>query len=271
MIEEKLYNIAEVEKKKKICLLSDIHYNVNFNEKIFEEIINSVKRNNPDYICIVGDIIDDAAILTKNLKPLMDFIRTLATLSQVIITMGNHEIKKEEYNALDWFLNLNKIENVYFLNNRNLIRDDICFIGLNLSNKYYKKENNNIFVKEFNENVNVTNAYYNILLCHSPINILKNLTLNNCSGIYKIDLILSGHMHNGLVLKCFDKKGNRGLISPSRTLFPKYARGLITKNLENHLLNIVISGGVVKLSDYSAKYIKFLNKLFPVSVVYINI
>ena len=271
MIEEKLYNISETDKKKKICLLSDIHYSEKYDERIFVEIINSVKRNNPDYICLVGDVIDDASLITKDLKPLINFIKALSSLSQVIITLGNHEVRKEQYNIINWFLNLNKIENVYFLNNRNLIRDDICFVGLNLSNKYYKRENSSIFVKEFNEKVNVTNAYYNVLLCHSPINILNDLTLKSCAGIYKIDLVLSGHMHNGLVLKCFDKKGNRGLVDPLRKFFPKYARGLVTRNLENHLINLAISGGVVKLSNSSAKHIRFLNKLFPISVVYINI
>ena len=38
----------------------------------------------------------------------------------------------------------------------------------------------------------------------------------------KVNLILSGHMHNGLILKKFDKRGNVGFISPHKKLFILY-------------------------------------------------
>ena len=41
-----------------IALLSDIHYHIKFNNKIFTKIINQIKKSNVDYITIVGDLID---------------------------------------------------------------------------------------------------------------------------------------------------------------------------------------------------------------------
>lgn len=267
MIEEKIYNLGD--KNKKICLLTDIHYDLKYDLTIFDKIIESIKINKPDYICIVGDTIDNAAIINQDLTPLINFIKKLASISQVIITRGNHETKKEKYNTLDWFLNLNRIENVYFLNNKNLIRGDICFIDINLSNNYFKKEKVNVFIKEFNEKTNIKPIYYNVLLCHSPYNVLREQTIISCPNISKVNLILSGHMHNGLVPKWLDKKSNIGLIGPTFTIFPKFARGIVTKNIKGKKINLVISGGITKLS--SSSKLSFLNKLYPISIVYINI
>ena len=99
---------------------------------------------------------------------------------------------------------------------------------------------------------------YNILLSHSPINIL-NYNL-------KADLILSGHMHNGLVLPVF-KKGNNGIVGPYSTFFPKECRGIIKK--ENTAL--IINGGVRKISNSSSFILRILNPIYKIHIDYIKI
>ena len=102
--------------------------------------------------------------------------------------------------------------------------------------KYYKEEKHNDFYKCLN-NLKINKKYYNVLLCHSPINICDKEILKNKN----IDLILCGHMHGGIVPKCMRKifKYN-GLISPNKKLFPKYAYG----NLEIGNTEIIISSGI---------------------------
>lgn len=263
-MEKIAYNIKN---NKKICLLTDIHYDIPYDFTIFDKIKEDIIKEKPDYICMVGDIIDDSSVIIKDTRPLIDFIKNLSLISQVIITLGNHELRDNKYDVINFFENI-KLENVYFLNNKSLIRDNICFIGFSLSKEYYEKENVNTFIKEFNEKVDAKTKYYNILLCHTPINILKDKTIKKCPVLEKIDLILSGHMHNGLRLI---SKGNRGIISPTKALFPKYSRGMFKKTIGEKEITMIVSGGIVKLSNTRAKIFRIFNKLYPHSIVYINI
>lgn len=279
MIEEKKYNIND--KNVKLCLLTDLHFTDNYDLTILDKIKENVKINRPDFICLSGDIIDQSTVINSNdIELLKKFIEELSHISQVIITLGNHDILEIKNNKVvpanfeevnKWFLDLNKLENVYYLNNKSLVRGDICFTSYNPEHKYYEKEDVKEFIKDIDNKIDLNKQYYNVLLCHSPINVLKDITLKYSKQILKADLILSGHMHNGMILSIFDKWGNRGLIGPYYKLFPKYARGKITKTINNHKINLIISGGIIKLSSTNSKHLNKFNKLFPISIVYINI
>ena len=87
--------------------------------------------------------------------------------------------------------------------------DDISFTGLELSYAYYHRKNHEDkveFIKEIDALTNIETAKYNVLLSHSPVNTIADLTLNNSKNINKFELVLSGHMHNGLVFNIFDGK-----------------------------------------------------------------
>lgn len=279
MIEEKNYHLSN--KNIKLCLITDLHFNDEYNLDLLDKIKQNVKNNKPDFICLSGDIIDQGTMIySDKIDILKQFIEELSHISQVIVTLGNHELLKKENNKVltadfkkvnNWFLDLNKIENVYYLNNKSLVRNDLCFTSYNPEYKYYEKEDNLEFIKDIDSKIDLNKQYYNILLCHSPINTFKDLTLKYSKQILKTDLILSGHMHNGLILPIFDKFGNRGLVGPYYKLFPKYARGKITKTIDNHEINLIISGGIVKISNTNSKYLNKLNKLFSSTIVYINI
>ena len=78
------------------------------------------------------------------------------------------------------------------------------------------------------------------------------------------DLVLSGHMHNGLILRILDKiiKNNYGLISPDKRFFAKNTRGKI----KTKYYTIIITGGITKLSPSSTKILSKLNGLYPISI-----
>ncbi|MBP3766640.1 MAG: metallophosphoesterase [Bacilli bacterium] len=282
-MEEKIYNLGD--KNIKICLLTDLHFSISYDYDVLNKILENVKINKPDFICLSGDIIDSSNVLYSNsIDILKEFIKNLAKISQVIISLGNHEISNFKNNGLNkekkpanifdvinWFMELNKIENVYFLNNKNLVRGDICFIGYNPDYEYYKKEDNKLFIKDLDSKIQMNKKYFNILLCHSPINVFSPLTLKYSKEIKKANLILSGHMHNGMILRCFDFGGNWGLISPLKKPLPKYARNKATKKIDNKEVNLIISGGIIKFSSVNSKIIQKLNCLFKPSIVYINI
>ena len=238
---------------KKIVLLSDIHY---FNRKDIinlNKVLDKVKLLNPDYICIAGDTMDRYEV--ESFELLLEWLTKLANISKVIMVLGNHEFyldrKNDKYKLNNSYIKqIKKINNLYFLDNENKVIDNINFIGLTLPIDYYMvySEDENMFKKHI-KNIKVEKGLYNILLCHSPINIVKKEILKDID----VDLILCGHMHGGLtpnILKPFMNR--RGLISPKRDLFPKDAYGHIKRCNKD----IIISSGIKVMSQSHLKFIK---------------
>lgn len=244
---------------KKIVLISDIHYSSKADIKKLNKLVDNIKLINPDYICISGDLIDIAYV--KDDDYLINFLTKLGLITKTIISIGNHEFyidKKRNIYGLNKNL-LNKISNIYniyLLDNKCILLDNINFIGITLEIEGYT--NSNYMNIDLNRYIN--KKYYNILLFHSPLNI--ELLLKN----YNIDLVLCGHMHGGVTPNILKKilKG-RGIISPVRKLFPKYAYGL--KKYNN--TSIITTSGITILSNIN-KFRSF-NKFFKSEIVIINI
>lgn len=223
-----------------IAIISDIHYYTGFNKKIFNSIIKQLQNNKPDYITIVGDILDTST--TYDLIPLGEFLKEISQISPVIAILGNHDektgyMRKWEYEPNEELIKLlNSIPNIHLLNDQSKTFDNITFTGLRFSFQYYEKKHETYesFCDEMKDKTfNLSEENYNITLIHSPINIYTYLSKNKNHQLTKSDLILSGHMHNGclpywftnLINKVF--KTTRSIISPTRKFFPKYAQGRI--------------------------------------------
>lgn len=270
----------------KIGLFSDIHYSNIFEKEKFELIYNNLKENKPDYICIPGDIIDMTNILDKkeNQNEYLDFFKKIQNIAPIIIALGNHDFvriekkkRKKEYN-LEWYKKLNNLDNVTILHNNILEEKEIRFIGYTLPYDYYYTktpyESKEILIKNFNEKMPpIDNKKFNILLCHSPIHIIDDKVIKNIKSLKNIRLILSGHMHNGMIPKTIDKifGGTFGLIYPSRKLFPKYARNMVEKKIEENIISMIITGGITKVQESAPQKLHFINKLYQPQINYIII
>lgn len=263
-IVNKTYNLGS-NLNKSIVLISDLHYYDEKQLKHFNNILNNIKKLKPDYICITGDIIDTAKI--PNFKGIEKWLEKLATITKVIMVLGNHEYyinrPKDIYGLNDDYINkIKNIENLYLLDNNNLILDNINFIGLSLPIEHYmfEKESEEDF-KKYMQNIKSKEEYYNILLCHSPINIVKDNIIKDID----VDLILCGHTHGGVV-PWFLRGifGTNGIISPSKSLFPKKCYGRIKKDNKN----IIITSGITMLAP---SHLKLVNKSLYSEVVKINL
>ena len=95
-------------------------------------------------------------------------------------------------------------------------------------------------------------------MIHTPFLLLRNDNYRKIKNLKKLNLILSGHTHGGMVPSFI--KGNNGIISPERELFPKNVRGKI--DLDNN--SIIISTGVIKLSKKSK--ISILNDIYGTNI-----
>ena len=262
----------KVKNKIKIVLLSDIHFSKYFIIDNLELIRNSVKKLEPDYICIAGDIIDEISVIydTKLINILTNFLTDLAKISKVFISLGNHDIRDNQ--DFLYFKDL-KIDNLYVLNNSYYIDKKVVINGYNMPRDYYynspQGEDAKAMYQDLLKNKDklyFSDKLFNISLIHSPINLLDKDVSNY---LKKCDLILCGHMHNGLVFKWLDKliKNNYGLVSPSKGFFPNMARGY--KKVGDS--NIIISGGITKLSNSSGKILRVLNRIYPISINYIEV
>ena len=278
MIKNKYYKVSTINNKK-IVLFSDIHYCNLFNTNVLVKIIEDIKKNKPDYICIAGDIVDDPKSLDTELgrNIIIDFLTSLGSITTTFFIIGNHDqitFTGERYLPYDreeFYLNLS-IDNVHYLSNSNYIIDNINFVGFTPHVDYYARppyENKEIMLTELNKLENLVNDdYYNILLFHSPINIFDDHITSNCTFFSNINLILSGHMHNGLTPKIFEKfKFNKGLISPLKEFFPELARG--TKIVDDTTL--IISGGITKITPRTSPFLHKIKYKQTSHIEYIEI
>lgn len=265
-------NILSSKKLKKditFIHIGDIHYNETTSTKKLEYIKYAIEDAHPDYIFITGDLLDRPKI-TKNkekIKLLVSWLNSLGNIAKVFISLGNHDIILEE--DYKFFNKLNDINNIYVLNNQSYEDENVFISGFTLPTNYYynieKHEDEDALLETLQNNFNlVTNLpkkKYKVALIHSPILLSEKKVIEK---LKENDLILSGHMHNGLIPRILDKiiKNNYGLISPDKRLFAKNTRGKI----KTKYYTIIITGGITKLSPSSTKILSKLNGLYPISI-----
>ncbi len=256
----------------KIVHISDIHFSHNYNSKRLELILNNIAKIKPDYICITGDTVDiHDVVYDSNYPELKKFIADLSEIGKVIISVGNHEYIKMEENTygktkdIEWLKQL-KTNKIIILDNEIYEENNISFIGYNPDYEYYythKEKEQNQYNKELEKLINKTRNKYKILLLHTPSLILKNDNYKNIENINKVELILCGHTHGGMIPSFIP--GHFGIISPTRELFPKNIRGKIKINNTT----IIINSGIMKLSRKSK--ITFLNDIYGSNIIEIDI
>ena len=267
-----IYN-SKINQDITLIHLADIHFNKDTDDKKLNLIKEAIHKNNPDYVVISGDIIDEPSI-TKDkirIKKLLIFLTDIANFTKVIISLGNHDIfRNEDYK---FFKNLNDLKNIYILNNDSYVDEFIYISGFTLPNSYYynmdKDESKEVLIDHLKKHKKLTTNLPvfipKVSLIHSPIRLVDKEVL---TILKEYDLLLSGHTHNGMVPKFLSKlfKKNQGLISPHKKLFPEISRGKIEKNISNKKITIIITGGITKLAARSAKALNKLNFIYNIDL-----
>ena len=253
----KIYNLKN-KSPKDIVLISDIHYYDKKDMKYLNKLYLKLKEINPSYICISGDLTNEAYIKDEEL--LIEWLEKLSKIFKVIYALGNHENyvsrRKKQFGFNRDLLNkISNIDNLYLLDNDNIVIDNINFMGITIPIKYYfeKKLDQKELKDTFNK-LEIKKGKYNILLCHSPIDICTKEYLDDSN----IDLVLCGHMHGG-VLPNFLRKvvKNGGIITPERKLFPKKCYGYIKVcNTE-----VIISSGITVIRPLRNLFVSEIVKI----------
>ena len=223
------YNITDkrIDKDIKLLVLSDMHDRNNINNKI----LDIVGREKPDYILISGDAIngkyknEDKAF--KKINIFIDLCKKLKKYN-VYYTYGNHET----------YVN-NKISRKYkrlvlntgvkILNNDSLyLSKNVRLNGIFYEKKYYSRKKAKI-TNEFIESKlgKINSKNYNVLINHNPL-------IPEPFSKYGFDLMISGHVHGGVVRLPWP------LLSPEYKFFPKYSNGLY--NIDK--MKMIVSRGI---------------------------
>ncbi len=207
----------ESEKKVniRIALVSDLH---NFNYKGKKKLSLIILKEKVDVVCIPGDCVVADKCRYENF---LEFVKELQEINiPVIMSFGNHELKLKknfEDKFEDFQKKLEKFD-VKVLDNSSIIFDNVCFIGYTNPLKQYSK-----FKKTYKLDLDELllelqacpdREEYKILLAHNPIYF----------DVYQkwgADLVLSGHLHGGIVRLPFVG----GVLSPQTFFRGKYDAG----------------------------------------------
>ena len=221
----------------KILNAADVHYQPSVSKDLFRMLVKYAEEIKPDIIVMPGDQVETIDFIdnTENKEFFESIIKGLSEVAPVVMIPGNHEIKdsrKDNYRskleadnevnlkAINYFDSLNKIKNVYFLNNEQVELKGATFLGFNPRISSYQKINDKKIEEEFIEDyiksgLKMANDGYNILLTHSPLQITREGVFNSIPDFGNLtDLVITGHFHDGYLPKKLDGllgKSNVGL------------------------------------------------------------
>jgi len=238
----------KINKDQVFCIIGDIH-NTNISKlSVWNKIIDEVRKSNPNFIIIPGDLIYDADDLLNSRDKLTHLIKELSLIAPVYITYGNHDLKKGKKlrfnDTNNYFLDLEKDNNgINLINNKisQVGKENIYLLGISPSydsyySEYKNKWANNFITELLNLDVrNIDSGSTFILVIHSP-EVLKEVKrylteklasddisqntreeLNRVKEILElVDVFVCAHMHNGLIPKIFEfgrkKNNSKGIV-----------------------------------------------------------
>lgn len=212
----------------KIVMLADLHGG-RFGKQN-EKLIQTIKEQKPDIICMAGDMTVKNG---KGTDSCLALCRELLSVCPVYYSPGNHEIRMECYE--DYVSQLIQA-GVFWLDNERMFivhkNKKICMYGLNIDEFFYHKfwQKRDFTVDDMNAAIGAAGREtVNILLAHNP-----EYFEAYCD--WGADLILSGHVHGGIArLPLFG-----GVLGPSLRIFPRYDAGIF----QNDKTSMVLTRGL---------------------------
>ena len=123
-IELKKY-IVPAKIESNITPIGDLHYTPSMEDGFLSTVSSEVRKDKAT-ICFVGDLLYKASVVAKeeDRERIKNFIKELSKENHVKIILGNHDIMSreasvwvEDLRSLEFFKELERMENVTFLDN----------------------------------------------------------------------------------------------------------------------------------------------------------
>ena len=173
----------------KIVHFSDLHYGKSIKSKNIDKIINQINELKPDIVFFTGDLFEEGTNLSEKEidKLTLALSKINATLGKYAI-LGNHDINTEYEKYYD---NIFSGSNFLLLNNSY----DLIYKGDNHPIMVYGLDDILYGNPSFDglKDLILDENTYKIVLVHEPDYITE------IPDDYNIDLVLSGHSHNGQI------------------------------------------------------------------------
>ena len=238
---------SKVKKKLKVCFVSDLH-NYSCTPKFYEDI----KEFAPDVILCGGDTI--TATKGRKQDRAYYFLKELSEIAPTYTALGNHEYRAKIYPEVygtmyDEFAAKTKEYNIPILSNSSHYfgENNIKVSSADIDRSFYKRFKVYHMDDDYIESLigKLEDDKYNILLAHNP-DYFKNY------NAYGSDLILSGHVHGGLIRLPL----LHGVAHPGIRFFPKYSGGVYDENgkfvryadsyvsSKNAIIRLIVSCGI---------------------------
>lgn len=208
----------------KIMLLTDLH-----NRDVTEKLVKIAKEESPDIIVMSGDMINEK--IDNGYENFFKLCNELENYTKYYV-FGNHEENMTDERQNNFIKQIKEKTNVILMNNKVLELDNSFNIyGFSHEVRYYLASTKERIDRSYIEERigKIDKSKFNLLISHDPL-------LYNEYSILGYDLVLSGHMHGGIINIPFIG----GLLSPDFTFFPKYYKGV--NKFED--TNVVISRGL---------------------------
>lgn len=240
------YDISsdKLQNNQRFILLTDLH-GCSHGKKN-EKLIQMIKEENPDYLCIAGDMTVKDGLCADEM---IQFLSVLSREYPIYYSPGNHEIRMPNY--FEYKQRLKNIGVTYLENSAIPIGGNVMIYGLDLPEYWYHKvwQKRTLQMENLKELVGTCECKsFCVLLAHNP-------EYAKQYAMWGADLTLSGHVHGGIMRLPF----LGGVIAPSLQLFPRYDAGMFTQN-QNHM---IISRGLglhhIKLRFFNRPEVSVIN------------
>jgi len=223
---------ARIRRNCRAVVLADLH-NKRYG-KDNERLIEAVREAEPDMILVAGDILTSKP--GETLEVALHFLGELAKDYPVYYGNGNHEQRLglypdvygdmgERYREGLKEIGIEPLVNAYV----KLEEFGVVIYGSQIDRLYYKRFKVQPMAENYMASIlgTVDKSFYNILLAHNP-------DYFPWYGAWGADLVLSGHVHGGMVRIPF---WGKGVASPNIRFFPKYDGGLFEEGESKMLLS----------------------------------
>lgn len=205
----------------KICQISDLHCK-NFG-KDNQTLIAAIQEMNPDIVVLTGDIVDEDHDDLSSVENLFIGLQKLQIPTYFVT--GNHELNE---NAAVQYAQLLDLMETYQIKDLDE-RSETIFIGSSsihiTGGKWYSR-----YITNFLEPVKPNG--FHILLYHGA-------DFFDLISDYNYDLVLSGHIHGGVIRIPFL---GTGVLGNTGNLFPKYTHGIYQNEAKN--CTMIVSRGL---------------------------
>ena len=285
-------------KAVRIITISDIHFGKKMKIEKVKRAFQLTESLKPNYICLLGDNLDTTNVVDEPTKKdeFLDILQYSGEIAPTMISLADHDQRYAEDGHIkidyreDLWKQVNDIKNVHVLHNEGYEDEDVRFYGYTLPSYYYHgkydlpitsdcnksrgDEDVSVLLEDMEWNEEIFISYmdnpkdkFSAALFHSPQNVTNRKVAYYLSGF---DHIYSGHMHQGCMPPILDDiiPGNKGLISPQKTLFPDNSRGVIHTTFGSLC---IINGGITKIHESANMVLQPFNCAFPMHIDVIDV